>query len=223
MVPLGIVKCQSFFAKMICGCLERERLRQRVLLTYPGIRSVTLYRNDWRLVNVNFSKDAPIPRDVLESSPIYGEVLRRNGMPVWIGPNEDRRLTGDNNLFTQIRVLLDIDTLNSKGILVTRFQSNELSRIFSFYGGQDNRNRRFLVVGGGGEIIFDSGCAAEGAKLGDYVGDGRQPRLDGDGFRSDCRSTDRKLSSPWPIWDWSGLARPAGIASSSATCRPACR
>lgn len=149
--------------------LEKERLRQRVLLTYPGIKSVTLYRNDDRQVNVNFTKDTPIAREDLESNPIYAKVLQKNGAPVWVGPNEDRKLTGDNNFFTQIRVLLDIDTLTSKGILVTRFQMNELSRIFSFYSSQGKLDQRFLIVGGDGQVIFDNEAIAEGQSISNFV------------------------------------------------------
>jgi two-component system sensor histidine kinase YesM len=149
--------------------LEKERLRQRVLLTYPGIKSVTLYRNDNRQVNVNFTKDIPITREDLESNPIYAKVLEKNGSPVWVGPNEDRRLTGANNFFTQIRVLLDIDTLTSKGVLVTRFQMNELNRIFSFYSSQGKIDRRFLIVGGDGKVIFDNQTAGEGEYLSRFV------------------------------------------------------
>ncbi|MFC4305467.1 cache domain-containing sensor histidine kinase [Cohnella boryungensis] len=149
--------------------LEKEKLRQRVLLTYPGINSVTLYRNDDKQVNVNFSKDTPIARGDLEGHPIYQEVLRKNGAPVWIGPNEDPKLTGENNLFTQIRVLLDIDTLKSKGILVTRFQMSELNRIFSFYNSQGKIDRRFLIVAGNGNIVYDNSQPAEGRRIGDYL------------------------------------------------------
>jgi two-component system, sensor histidine kinase YesM len=149
--------------------LEKERLRQRVLLTYPGIKSVTLYRNDNRQVNVNFTKDIPISRADLESNPIYAKVLKKNGAPVWVGPNEDRRLTGYNNFFTQIRVLLDVDTLTSKGVLVTRFQMNELNRIFSFYSSQGKLDRRFLIVGGDGKVIFDNQSAGEGEYLSRFV------------------------------------------------------
>ncbi|TVY00438.1 cache domain-containing sensor histidine kinase [Cohnella terricola] len=149
--------------------LEKEKLRQRVLLTYQGINSVTLYRNDYTQVNVNFSKDTPIAREDLENHPIYQEALRKNGAPVWVGPNEDTKLTGANNLFTQIRVLLDIETLKSKGILVTRFQMSELNRIFSFYNSQGKIDRRFLIVAGNGNIVFDNEKSAEGRRIEDYV------------------------------------------------------
>ncbi|QMV40568.1 cache domain-containing sensor histidine kinase [Cohnella cholangitidis] len=149
--------------------LEKEKLRQRMLLTYPGIKSVTHYRNDNQQVTVNFTKDMPLSREDLESSPIYQEVLKKNGAPVWIGPNEDVKLTGENNLFTQIRVLLDIDSLKSKGILVTRFQMSELSRIFSFYSSQGKIDRRFLIVAGNGNIIFDNETVAEGQHISKYV------------------------------------------------------
>ncbi|QJD83751.1 cache domain-containing sensor histidine kinase [Cohnella herbarum] len=149
--------------------LEKERLRQRVLLTYPGIKSVTLYRNDNQQVSVNFTKDTPLAREELESNPIYKEVLRKNGAPVWVGPNEDVKLTGENNLFTQIRVLLDIDSLTSKGILVTRFHLSELTRIFSFYSSQGKVDRRFLIVAGNGNIVFDNATVAEGEKIEKFV------------------------------------------------------
>ncbi|WEK53166.1 MAG: sensor histidine kinase [Candidatus Cohnella colombiensis] len=149
--------------------LEKDRLRQRVLLTYPSLRSVTLYRTDNRIVNVNFSKDKPIAREDLESSPIYTEVIRKNGAPVWIGPNEDPILNGENNFFTQIRVLLDVDTLTSKGILVTRFQMNEMSRIFSFYNGKGQSDRRYLIVRADGKVIFDNEGAAQGRNLAELV------------------------------------------------------
>ncbi|MFD0674187.1 sensor histidine kinase [Cohnella sp. GCM10027633] len=148
---------------------ERERLRQRVLLTYPGIQSVTLYRNDDRTVNVSFSKDEPIAREDLEANSIYPEVLRKFGQPVWIGPNEDPVLNGQFNLFTQIRVLLDVDTLTSKGILVTRFQMNELSRIFSFYNSQGAADRRYMIVGRDDKIVFDNQGTAQGRKIAEFM------------------------------------------------------
>ncbi|RUS48659.1 sensor histidine kinase [Cohnella sp. AR92] len=142
--------------------LERQKLSQRVLLTYPGIKSVTLYPNDGRVVNVSFIPDPPIELEVLKAKPIYREVLKKNGAPVWIGPNEDKDLTGQNNLFTQIRVLLDIDTLKSKGILVIRFQMNELNHTFDFYNTAASGNRRYLLVGRGGTVVYDSDESLQG-------------------------------------------------------------
>jgi two-component system sensor histidine kinase YesM len=149
--------------------LEKERLQRKVLLTYPGIRSVTLYRNDGRIVDVSFINEQPIPLETLQSNPVYAEVLRKNGAPVWIGPNEDRRLAGDNSLFTQIRVLLDVDTLKSKGILVIRFQMNELSRIFSFFSSQGKLDRRYLLVNGNGTILYDNEELLGGENLSRHV------------------------------------------------------
>lgn len=148
---------------------EEEMLRQRVLLTYPGIQSVTLYRNDGRILDVNLGNETPIDEDALKSNPIYKQVERKNGAPVWIGPYEDPTLNGKNNLFTQIRVLLDVDTLKRRGVLVTRFQMNELSRIFSFYNGEDNADRRYLIVGRDNTIIFDNQSKAEGLDIASLV------------------------------------------------------
>ncbi len=148
---------------------EEERLRQRVLLTYPGIQSVTLYRTDGRIVDVNLGNETPIDEDDLIHNSIYEQVERKNGAPVWIGPYEDPVLNGKNNLFTQIRVLLDVDTLKRRGVLVTRFQMNELSRIFSFYNGENNADRRYLIVGRDNKVIFDNQRKAEGLDIASLV------------------------------------------------------
>src|SRR5690606_5834078 len=75
---------------------ERELLRRRVLLTSPDLKSVTLYRNDEQIIKVNYYPDTTVPLDRLTAHPIYPEVLRKNGAPVWIGPYEDELLTGEN-------------------------------------------------------------------------------------------------------------------------------
>ena len=175
---------------------ERERLRQRVLLTYPGIQSVTLYRNDDRTVNVSFSNDEPIAREDLETNPIYPEVLRKYGQPVWIGPNEDPVLNGKLNLFTQIRVLLDVDTLTSKGILVTRFQMNELARIFSFYNSQGSADRRYMIVGRDDKIVFDNRGTAEGQSIANFMDTslGRGLDIHSDKYQSKTLSFDGRKS-----------------------------
>lgn len=173
---------------------EKERLRQRVLLTYPGIQSVTLYRNDGRDVNVNFSKDAPLLRSDLVTNPIYPEVLSKYGKPVWIGPNEDATLNGPNNLFTQIRVLLDIDTLKSKGILVTRFQMNELSRIFTFYNSTGSADRRYLIVGRDDKIVFDNLGKAGGQNLANFVDTRKSLNIHQEGYQSKTATFDGRKS-----------------------------
>lgn len=135
---------------------EQELLKRRVLLTSPDLKSVTLYRDDKRVIRVNYFPDSAIPLAELESNPIYPEVLRKNGAPVWIGPFEDQRLTGMNNLFTQIRILLDVDTMQPKGTLVIRYQMRELNRIFGFYSLESKLDRRYLIVGKDNTVIFDS-------------------------------------------------------------------
>lgn len=148
---------------------QQELLRRRVLLTSSDLKSVTLYRNDKQVIQVISFTDTPIPLSELKANPVYPAVLRKNGAPVWIGPYEDDRLTGDNNLFTQIRVLLDVDTLKSKGILVIRFQMRELGRIFDFYSQESKLVRRYLIVGKNGQIVFDSQGGLGGKLLGDLT------------------------------------------------------
>lgn len=148
---------------------ERELLRRRVLLTSPDLKSVTLYRNDEQIIKVNYYPDTTVPLDRLTAHPIYPEVLRKNGAPVWIGPYEDELLTGENNLFTQIRVLLDVDTLASKGILVIRYQLRELDRIFDFFSRESKLDRRYLIVGSHNTIVFDTQKQLEGKRFTDLT------------------------------------------------------
>ncbi|WP_276356395.1 cache domain-containing sensor histidine kinase [Cohnella caldifontis] len=149
--------------------LEKEQLQRKTLLTYPAIRSVTLYRNDGQTIDVSFNNVKPIPIERLKADPVYAEVIRKNGVPVWIGPNENPSLTGNARLFTQIRVLLDIDTLKSKGILVIRFEMNELSRIFNFFSSEGKLDRRYLLVNKAGTIVYDSQEALNGKNVADYA------------------------------------------------------
>ncbi len=148
---------------------ERELLRRRVLLTSPDLKSVTLYRNDQQVIKVNYYPDTTVPFDQLTANPIYPEVLRKNGAPVWVGPYEDELLTGENKLFTQIRVLLDVDTLQSKGILVIRYQMRELDRIFDFFSRESKLDRRYLIVGKDHAIVFDSRKQLEGKRFTDLT------------------------------------------------------
>jgi len=149
--------------------IEKEQLQRKMLLTYPAIRSVTLYRNDGQMIDVSFNNVKPIPFNKLKADPVYAEAIRKNGVPVWIGPNENPSLTGPGGLFTQIRVLLDIDTLKSKGILVIRFEMNELSRIFTFFSSEGKLERRYLLVNRAGTIVYDSQEALSGRNLAEYA------------------------------------------------------
>jgi sensor histidine kinase YesM len=154
--------------------LEKTKLRNRLLLTYPSIKSVTLYRSDGRMIHVNFNDSKPPAFEQLRANPLFPQVLRRNGAPVWTGPYEDSLLTGDDNLFTQVRVLLDMATMKSKGILLIRFQMSELDRIFSSYSTGNGHSRRFLIVGRGGKVVFDSDNRLQGRSAADIM-DARRP------------------------------------------------
>ncbi|MFC5405236.1 cache domain-containing sensor histidine kinase [Cohnella soli] len=149
--------------------MEKKTLSQRVLLTFPGIKSITLYRKNNQQITVNFTNDKPITRAELAKFPNYADMLRKNGSPVWLGPNEVPELSSEHNVFTQVRVVLDIDTLTNQGILVSRFKMNELDRIFSLYGPQGQSDRRFLIVAGNGNIVFDNDGQAEGKRISDYI------------------------------------------------------
>jgi two-component system, sensor histidine kinase YesM len=150
--------------------LEKEKLRKKTVLTYPPIKSVTLYRENGGIVDVSFIPGKPITYKALHDSPIFPVVTKLYGSPRWIGPYEDLKLTGDNPLFTQIRVLLDVDTLKSKGILVIRFQMNELKHIFDFYNTNSSKNQRFMIINKEGTIILDNRDKLNGQRVSGMLG-----------------------------------------------------
>jgi sensor histidine kinase YesM len=46
---------------------------------------------------------------------------------------------------------------------------SELNRIFSFYNSQGKIDRRFLIVAGNGNIVYDNSQPADGRRIGDYL------------------------------------------------------
>ncbi|WP_438449303.1 cache domain-containing sensor histidine kinase [Gorillibacterium sp. sgz5001074] len=144
---------------------EYGRLLQRTFLSYPPAYSVALY-NLWGQGTsegkIGFRR---ISFEDLTKHPVYGEVRRLNGLPRWIGPHELPELTGGQKLFTQIRIVNDLYTLDNKGVLIEQFQLNELHQIFNFFGAGERKDVRFMLVGRDGTVMVDNKEELEGTKL----------------------------------------------------------
>ncbi|MEK8127790.1 sensor histidine kinase [Paenibacillus filicis] len=135
---------------------EYERLLQRTFLKFSPSYAITLYS-----LNGNTYSEGKIgyrryPYESLIKHPVLLEAFQLNGIPRWIGPYEDPEITNNPSLFTQIRVINDIYTLNNIGIMLQQFQFNELHEIFNYFGTNHSDDVRFMIVNQDGLIMVDN-------------------------------------------------------------------
>jgi sensor histidine kinase YesM len=113
---------------------------------------------------------------------LHKQVLERDGLPLWVGPYEYPELTGSEPVFTQIRVVKDIDTLQDKGILLVQIKNSGLESVFRYFRYRQNQTAtRFFIVNGGGLVLYDSGGALNGERLSELA---ERPLLSGEAYRS---------------------------------------
>ena len=185
---------------------EVQQKFRELLVYHPSVSFGLMYiLSDERMIRIyaNDKFDA-LPFAKFKEQPVYEKVFERNGYPLWVGPFEVPELTGTNQVFTQIRLVKDIDTLQDKGILLVQIKNSGLEDIFRQY--QFHREKyetRFMIVNGGGLVLFDSSGEGAGQRLADHA-EGDVP-LSG-GFQSErlrFAGTDSVLSSfPIGLEDW---------------------
>jgi len=158
---------------------EYENTLRQTLLTYAPIQSVTLYGMNGLTVRAGREFLPTVPYDRLVRHPFYQEVLRRDGVPKWIGPGELPELTGDARFFDQVRVVKDFYTMDNRGVLWVRFYFNEFDKIFQSYKVGGSQVYRFLIVGANGLVLYDSRHELEGRTAVELLG-----KLAPDGVRS---------------------------------------
>ena len=77
-------------------------------------------------------------------------------MPLWIAPHEYPEFTGSDNVFTQIRLIKDLNNLRSVGILVVQIKNWEFEKIFqNLRLGSSMKDTRFMLVNNKGQVLYD--------------------------------------------------------------------
>ncbi|SDD71054.1 HAMP domain-containing protein [Paenibacillus sp. UNCCL117] len=135
---------------------EYERLLQRTFLKFSPAYAITLYSfggNTYSEGKIGYRR---YPYESLIEHPVMLEVLKLNGIPRWIGPYENPEITNNPQLFTQIRVINDMYTLNNIGVMLQQFQFNELHEIFNYFGTNHSEDVRFMMVNENGLIMIDN-------------------------------------------------------------------
>jgi two-component system sensor histidine kinase YesM len=139
---------------------EVQRNFRELLVNHPSVSYAFMYTLNNQKVNTLFSKESftALPFDTFKEHAIYTSVLERNGLPVWVGPFEYPELTGKEPVFTQIRVVKDIETLRDKGILLVQIKNSGIDGIFRYFRyKQEQYETHFMIINEEGLVLYDSG------------------------------------------------------------------
>src|SRR5690606_28367506 len=134
-----------------------QRNFRELLVNHPSVSYAFMYTLQQQNVHKLFSKASftPLTFEQFIELPIYQEVIKRDGLPLWIGPYEHTELTGNDQVFTLARVVKDIDTLDNKGILLVQIRNSDLEAIFRYFRYKQEFTK-YIIVNADGLIMYDS-------------------------------------------------------------------
>ncbi|WP_337099033.1 cache domain-containing sensor histidine kinase [Paenibacillus sp. YIM B09110] len=154
---------------------QAEKEMNRILFQHPAVSFVVLYAKDGTMFR-SYRNDPttfkPITFDMFKLHSIYDEVIALGGRPLWIGPYEQRELTGvDPPLFTQLRVVKDIETFNDLGVMITQYKTEEVMSMLKAFQNPDSNvpETRYMIINNSGLIMLDSMGEAQGNKINEYT------------------------------------------------------
>jgi two-component system sensor histidine kinase YesM len=151
---------------------EIQQNFRELLVNHPSVSHAFLYTLLDERINALFSREnyEAMPSKKFREHEIFQVVMDRQGVPIWVGPNEHPELTGSGSVFTQIRVVKDIVSLNDKGILFVQIKNSGLEGIFRYFSYNQNiYETRFFIVNDQGLILFDSSDEIDGEHLKQYI------------------------------------------------------
>jgi len=141
------------------------------LFQHQAVSLIVLYAKDGMIFQSYRSDPTtyrPISYDLLQNHSVFKEVTKRAGRPFWIGPYEHQEITGqDPPLFTQLRIVKDLDTLNDIGVSVMQFKTSGVADILQTFGNPviDDQHSRYMLVNGSGMVLLDSKKEIDGQFL----------------------------------------------------------
>lgn len=153
---------------------EAEKNLRATFLSHPAIISAQLYTNlgtAFRATRTGYNAVSFIPYMDLKKLPLYQDVERLNGLPVWLGPHESAEISSNPNVLTQVRIVKDRYTLENRGLLLFQANADELFPIFS-PSSLDNgvKQTRFMLVNAEGVVLFDKDRKLVGQNIRDHIG-----------------------------------------------------
>ncbi|MFD2613889.1 cache domain-containing sensor histidine kinase [Paenibacillus gansuensis] len=152
---------------------ETQKNFRELLVNHPSVSYALMYSLEGDRIYKIYSKEnfRALPFGEFKKQLLYQTVLSRNGLPKWVGPYESPSLTGTEPVFTQLRVVKDIDSLDNKGILLVQIKNSGLKSLFRYFSfNQEIYETRFFIVNDDGLILFDSSDLIHGKHMKDYLG-----------------------------------------------------
>lgn len=151
-----------------------QRNFRELLVNHPSVSYALLYTLQDERVNEIYAKEnfQPISFDEFRQLDIYERVMARRGLPEWVGPYEYPQLTGSDPVFTQIRVVKDIATLQDQGILLVQTKNAGLDNVFRYFRFKEGEyETRFFIMNDSGLILYDSAGQIDGQQITAFVED----------------------------------------------------
>lgn len=154
---------------------QAEKEMSRILFQHPAVSYVVLYAGDGTMFRSNRNDPTtfkPISFDELQRQALYDEVIERGGRPLWIGPHEQRDLTGvDPPLFTMMRVVKELESFNDLGIMVTQYKTEEVGNMLKAFQNPEDESQgaRYFILNSEGLIMLDSNKRYDGHSIDLYT------------------------------------------------------
>lgn len=156
---------------------QAELEMKRILFQHPAVSYVVLYAMDGTMFQA-YRNDPktfrPIDFDSLKKHPLYADMMELGGRPLWIGPYEQQGLTGvEPPLFTQMRLVKDMETLGDLGIMVTQYKTEEVYAMLKTFlnSTAEATLDRYVIMNRQGLILLDSSKQLEGTTISQYTSD----------------------------------------------------
>ncbi|MEK3883108.1 sensor histidine kinase [Paenibacillus sp. PL2-23] len=154
---------------------QAEKEMSSILFQHPSVSYVVLYAGDGTMFRANRNDPTtfkPISFDGLQRHSLYDDVIERGGRPLWIGPYEQRELTGvDPPLFTMMRVVKELESLNDLGIMVTQYKTEEVSSMLKAFQNPEDESygARYFILNSEGLVMLDSNRRYDGHSIDLYT------------------------------------------------------
>ncbi|WP_054957673.1 cache domain-containing sensor histidine kinase [Paenibacillus dakarensis] len=150
-----------------------QRSFRNLLYNHPGISFAFLYNMNRETSHVPiFTKEnfGALPFSEFKKSHLYEEVIQLNGAPKWVAPYEYPELSGMEPVFSQMRVVKNMETFRKEGILVVQIKRLEFERIFRNLTLPNNlQDTSFLLVNDKGLILFDPKEVNDGKNMSEFL------------------------------------------------------
>ncbi|REE86144.1 histidine kinase/DNA gyrase B/HSP90-like ATPase [Paenibacillus taihuensis] len=155
-------------SRLIAISQYEKSLRDTVLSQNPALSMLVLYGRDgttFRSYRNDPTTFKNITLEMLQTHAIFPEVVELGGRQFWIGPYEQPGLTGTGAaLFTQIRLVKDMNSFNDSGVMVIQVKSDEVDSMLQDFTltGEKQTQTRYLIINKNGLVMMDSQHQIEG-------------------------------------------------------------